>query len=132
MEEKELVQEPVLEEPVQMSQEDIIRMLVDSLQAKDKEIESLKTELQLMGKELGHTKKELEQHELKCSMPTPAPEHFVQEFIRRELDKVKKGIEYLRHELKQYPEDKFLKIRLEQALHVKNFLEEKGGHHVCH
>jgi predicted RNase H-like nuclease (RuvC/YqgF family) len=128
MEEKELVQEAVLEEPVQMNQEDIIRMLVDSLQAKDKEIESLKHELSLSNKELGHTKKELEQHELKCSMPTPGPEYYVQEFIRRELDKVKEGIEYLRHELKQYPEDKLLKIRLEQAMYVKEFLREKGGY----
>lgn len=125
MEEKEL---NVQEEPVQMSQEELIGMLVDSLQAKDKEIESLKTEIQLMGKELGHTKKELEQHEMKCSMPTPAPEHFVQEFIYRELDKVKEGIEYLRHELKQYPEDKLLKVKLEQAMYVKEFLREKGGY----
>jgi hypothetical protein len=61
-------------------------------------------------------------------MPTPAPEHFVQEFIYRELDKVKEGIEYLRHELKQYPEDKLLKVKLEQAMYVKEFLREKGGY----
>ena len=123
MEEKELVQEPV-----QMSQEDIIRMLIESLQGKDKEIESLKVEMQLMGKELGETKKQLEEQNVRCSMPNPSPEHHVHEFIWRELDKVKEGIEYLRHELKQYPEDKLLKVKLEQAMYVKEFLREKGGY----
>ena len=128
MEEKELVQETVLEEPVQMSQEQIIGMLVDNLQVRNKEIEALKHELSLVHKELGQTKKELDEHNLRTTMPTPAPEHFVHEFIFNELDKVKEGIEYLRHEFKQYPEDKLLKVKLEQAMFVKEFLREKGGY----
>jgi hypothetical protein len=128
MEEKELVQEAVLEEPVQMSQEQIVEMLVNNLQARNKEVEYLKHELSLVNKELGHTKKELEEHNLRATMPTHEPEYYVHEFILRELDKVKEGIEYLRHELKQYPEDKLLKVKLEQAMYVKEFLREKGGY----
>ena len=122
MEENKVVQE----EPVQMSQEEIIRMLVESLQTKDKDIELLKSELHLTSKELGETKKELELHNMKCSMPQPAPAFYEGEFISRELGWVRHEIRVLRDKLNEYPEDKFLKIKLEQMLHVKNYLESKG------
>lgn len=127
MEENKVVQE----EPVQMSQDELINMLIESLQAKDKEIAYLKSELQLTSEELGKAKKEIELHNMKCEMPRPDASWYASEFIREQLTMVREGIKYLREQLREYPEDKFLKIKLEQALHVKNFLEEKGEHHIC-
>jgi hypothetical protein len=121
-------EEPVQEEQTQMSAENIINILIETLQAREKEIEMLKSELQLTSKELGEAKKKIELHDMECKMPRPEASWYASEFIREQLNMIKDGIKYLREQLREYPEDKFLKIKLEQALHVKNFLEEKGGY----
>lgn len=98
MEENKTVQEPV-----QLSQDEIIQVLAATLQERDAEIARLK------------------EHPVYTKDPT----FYIQQFIKEELINIKECIPHLRAQLKEYPEDKFLKIRLEQALHIKNFLEDK-------
>lgn len=114
-----------VQEPTQLSQEEMIQLLSQTVVNQDKTIKQLDKELKETREELELAKKEIASIEEEQSKPTEcvrSETFIIEEYLQRELRYAEAKVQELRHHLADYPEDGYSPTDLQNCLLHINYL----------
>lgn len=114
--------EKLNQEPQQPSQEEMVKLLSQTVLQQDAQIKNLTEELNLARKEITYLKDELSKPQA-MEAPESIERRAVERYLEHELDYATTKISELRHHLVEYPEDDYARQDLHNSLLHLNYLK---------